>query len=91
MLGRASKPLGIDGGDRIRGSCCKRTTHDADGVLWRNARASETRRRRSWNRLSAQEPGAAVRNLAWLVDRPSKRQCGVRMWRCRVSVDGQGR
>src|SRR5215204_4562823 len=36
-------------------------------------RASEMRRRRSWNRPSAQEPGAAVRipRLAWWTDHPS--------------------
>ena len=35
--------------------------HDGRGGMWLCARASEMRRRRSWNRLSAQEPGAAVR------------------------------
>src|SRR5262245_32325072 len=41
--------------------------------MWLSVRASEMRRRRSWNRPSAQEPGAAVRKprLAWWTDHPS--------------------
>ena len=43
------------------GSQCRHTEHDGRREMWLSARASEMRRRRSWNRPSAQEPGAAVR------------------------------
>jgi len=59
--------------DKLRAMCSR------DG-------ASEMRSAVSWSRISAQEPGAAVRSFTRLVDRPSKRQCGARMQRSRSPI-----
>ena len=70
---RATPGHAAAAGISFRGSGCIDTEHDGACEMCFSARASEMRRRRSWNRPSAQEPGAAVRipRLAWWTDHPS--------------------